>query len=65
MPSVPTSRTAHHGCSAGQGMPTWGSPVSTLARLGEQLLTDVKAFWKSRLRRASASKLGVRMAELL
>ncbi|XP_071620737.1 sodium-independent sulfate anion transporter [Heliangelus exortis] len=45
--------------------PTWGKPVRMLARLGEQLLTEVKAFWKSRLRRASASRLGVRMAELL
>jgi len=65
MPSGLTPTTAHRGCGAGQGVPTWGSPVSTLARLGEQLLTEVKAFWKSRPRRASASRLGVRMAELL
>lgn len=49
----------------GWGAPTWGSPVRMLARLGEQLLTAVKAFWKRRLRRASASRAGVRMAELL
>lgn len=49
----------------GLGAPTWGSPVRMLARLGEQLLTAVKAFWKRRLRRASASRAGVRMAELL
>lgn len=36
-----------------------------LARLGEQLLTEVKAFWKTKPRRASASRFGVRMAELL
>ena len=47
------------------GAPTWGRPVRMLARLGEQLLTEVKAFWKTTLRRASASRLGVRMAELL
>lgn len=45
--------------------PTWGKPVRMLARLGEQLLTEVKAFWKTMPRRASASRLGVRMAELL
>lgn len=64
------------GCGAGSGSgdwggggrlgaPTWGSPVRMLARLGEQLLAAVKAFWKRRLRRASASRAGVRMAELL
>lgn len=36
-----------------------------LARLGEQLLTEVKAFWKTKPRRARASRFGVRMAELL
>lgn len=47
------------------GAPTCGKPVRMLARLGEQLLTEVKAFWKITLRRASASRLGVWMAELL
>lgn len=36
-----------------------------LARLGEQLLTEVKAFWKIKLCRASSSRFGVRMAVLL
>lgn len=44
---------------------TWGSPVRRLARLGEQLLTEVKAWRKSRLRRARASRWGVAMTLLL
>ena len=44
---------------------TWGRPVSMAARLGEQLLTEVKAFWKVRARRDSARRFGVRTAELL
>lgn len=35
---------------------TWGRPVRRLARLGEQLLTEVKALRKTRLRRAKASR---------
>lgn len=35
---------------------TCGSPVRRLARLGEQLLTEVKALRKVRLRRANASR---------
>lgn len=35
---------------------TWGRPVRRLARLGEQLLTEVKALRKMRLRRARASR---------
>lgn len=44
---------------------TWGRPVRRLARLGEQLLTEVKALRKRRLRRAKASRCGVAMALLL
>lgn len=44
---------------------TWGSPVRRLARLGEQLLTEVKALRKVRLREAKASRCGVAMALLL
>lgn len=44
---------------------TWGRPVRRLARLGEQLLTEVKALLKIRLRRAKASRCGVEMALLL
>lgn len=44
---------------------TCGRPVRRLARLGEQLLTEVKALRKTRLRRASASRWGVAMALLL
>lgn len=44
---------------------TWGRPVRRLARLGEQLLTEVKAWRKTRLRRARASRCGVAMALLL
>ena len=42
-------------------MPFWccGSPVRMAERLGEQLLTDVKARVKTRLRSASASMFGV------
>ena len=36
-----------------------------LARLGEQLLTEVNALRKTRLRRAKASRCGVAMALLL
>lgn len=50
---------------AAPGARTCGKPVRMLARLGEQLLTEVKAFWKTKPRRASASRFGVRMAELL
>lgn len=53
------------GSPGGPRGPTWGKPVRILARLGEQLLTEVKAFWKTTPRRASASRLGVLMAELL
>lgn len=35
---------------------TWGSPMRRLARLGEQLLTEVKALRKIRLREAKASR---------
>lgn len=35
---------------------TWGRPVRRLARLGEQLLTEVKALRKMRLWRARASR---------
>lgn len=44
---------------------TCGRPVRMEERLGEQLLTDVKAFRNSRLRCARARRWGVRTTELL
>lgn len=44
---------------------TCGRPVRMAERLGEQLLTDVKAFRNSRLRCARARRWGVCTSELL
>lgn len=44
---------------------TCGNPVRMVERLGEQLLTEVKAFRKTTLRRARALRCGVRTTVLL